>query len=62
MKRNLIKSPKNEIYHIENGIKKMGPPTGVRGDLSGVRGDLDTCDITPENREAGINVSDLIQP
>lgn len=38
MKRRLHKSP--TMYHVVNGDVIAGPPPGVRGDLSGVWGDL----------------------
>ena len=44
--------------HRESHIN--GPPPGVWGDLSDVRGDLSDCDITPDDRKNGINVLDLI--
>ena len=34
--------------------------TGVRGDLTNVRGNLDECGITTGDREAGINIGELI--
>ena len=38
-----------------------GDLTGVSGNLSGVSGDLTDCDITPEDREKGVHINDLIQ-
>ena len=32
----------------------------VSGDMSGVRGDLDGCEISEEERSAGVSVADLI--
>jgi hypothetical protein len=31
------------------------------GDLSGISGDLDLCEITDEDRENSIDIKDLIQ-
>ena len=30
------------------------------GNLSGIRGNIDDCDLTPEDREKGIRIQDLI--
>ena len=38
-----------------------GNLSGVSGDLSGVSGNLSDCDISEEERKAGINVADLIE-
>ena len=37
-----------------------GDLTGVLGELTGVRGYLDDCEITQEDRRAGIHISELI--
>jgi len=66
---------KHELYHYVDGVKVSGAPTvvigdlsgirgdltGIRGDLTGIRGDLDDAEIlTPEDREAGVDISALI--
>ena len=33
---------------------------GLRGDVTGLRGNVDDCEITDEDRKAGIDVADLI--
>jgi len=38
-----------------------GNLSGVYGNLSGVSGNLDECYISDDEREAGINISDLIK-
>jgi hypothetical protein len=37
-----------------------GDVSGIYGDASGVQGNLDTCEITKKEREAGIYIKDLI--
>lgn len=66
MKRALIK-PNCNVWWVDNGVRREGCPPGVRGDLSGVRGDLsgvcgdlDDCDLTDDDRRAGVDVADLI--
>ena len=34
--------------------------SGLRGDCSGLRGDIDECKISDVERKAGLNISDLI--
>ena len=46
------------VYGSLNGVR--GDLTGVRGDLTDVRGDLTDCDISNEDREARIDIKDLI--
>jgi len=38
-----------------------GDLTGIRGNLTGITGDIDDCEITAEERVAGISVEDLIE-
>ena len=38
-----------------------GDVSGLRGDVSGLRGDLDDCELTDEEREAGVDVADLVE-
>ena len=35
---------------------------GLRGDLSGLRGDIDECEISGEDRENGVRIADLVEP
>jgi hypothetical protein len=37
-----------------------GDLSGVYGKLDGVYGDLDDCDLTDDDRRAGVDVADLI--
>ena len=48
------------VYHVAEGKRCEGPPSGVTGDLTGVTGDLDDCEISEAERAAGVDVSDLI--
>jgi hypothetical protein len=33
-----------------------GDVTGLWGDATGLRGDIDDCDITQEDRDAGVHI------
>ena len=33
---------------------------GIRGDLSGITGDIDYCEVSDEERAAGVRVDDLV--
>ena len=59
MLRKLSKSNATTWYY-KDGARVPGHPPGVFGDLTGVRGDLDDCEITQEDRKAGIHISELI--
>ena len=70
-----LKRSRFSIYHYVDGERVDWSPPGVRGDLTDVSGDLtgvsgnltdvsgdlDSCDLTPEMRERGVRVEDLIQ-
>ena len=43
---------------LPNGLK--GDVSDLRGDVSGLTGNIDDCDITSEERKAGIKITDLI--
>ena len=60
MKKELTRI-ESKIYHYQDGKKVDGAPAGVRGDLSGVQGDLDECDIAEKDRAKGIYINDLIK-
>ena len=59
MKRALKRFP--GIFHYRDGGFIEAPPDGVRGDLSGVRGDLDDCNLTSDDRKRGVSISDLLK-
>jgi hypothetical protein len=65
MKKLLQKN--TNLYHIKDGIRIegvheniSGNVNDIRGDVSGISGNLDDCEITDEEREKGININDLI--
>ena len=37
-----------------------GDLTGIRGDLTDLSGNVDLCEITPEDRELGIDINELV--
>ena len=39
-----------------------GQHPGLRGDCSGLSGDLDACGITVEDRAKGVGIASLIAP
>ncbi|MFW6246881.1 MAG: hypothetical protein ACOC22_01755, partial [bacterium] len=38
-----------------------GNCTGLRGNCSDLRGDIDSCEISEEERKKGIDIKDLIE-
>ena len=62
------------VYHYIDGERIAGCPSGLRGDVSGLRGnvsglrgdvsglsgDVDSCCISEEERQNGIDVSTLV--
>ena len=49
------------LYWIDDkGDKHEGRPSGLRGDVSRLRGDVDDCSITDKERQNGIDVRDLV--
>jgi len=63
----------NRALERKNGYWNKGPDIrgdlsgitgnlyGITGNLSGIRGNLDECEITDEERERGIDISELIK-
>ena len=49
------------IFHFVDGKRIEGAPPDVCGNLSGVSGDLDDCEISDDDREKGIDIEDLIK-
>ena len=63
-----LKRITSAIYYYKNSIKIEGAPsdisgdlTGIRGDLTYISGDLSGCEITAEERAAGIKIEELIE-
>lgn len=55
------------LYHYVDGVRVAGPNpamygdcTSLRGNCSGLSGDLDGCEITDAEREAGVRLADLV--
>ena len=59
MLRKLSKSNATTWYY-KDGAMVPGHPPGVRGNLTGVSGDLDDCKITQSDRYRGIDISELL--
>ena len=67
MKKALKKINSSRVSHFVDGNRIAGAPASITGDISGLYGDIgglygniDECDISDEERGAGIDVSDLI--
>lgn len=66
-----IKCP---LFHIVDGEILEGPNnrmrgdcteligdcTGLSGNCTGLRGDIDDCELSKEEREAGVGIADLV--
>ena len=59
MKKALTRINSEKFYFVD-GKKIQGTPERVRGNLSGVRGDIDDCELTDEDRKNGINIENLV--
>ena len=58
MKAMLIKI-KREVWGDLSGVR--GDLSGVHGNLTGVTGNLDACGLTAEDRERGVDITELIR-
>lgn len=55
-------------WHFANGKRAEGAHAGLRGtlsrdlrgDVSGLRGDVDACEMTDADRETGVDVRTLV--
>lgn len=76
MKPMLTKAAPPPLYYYRSGMRIEGPHPGLWGDVhpelrgnvsglwgyvSGLRGDLDACEITDAERENGIDVATLVR-
>ena len=53
---------RGDLTYIRGDLTYItGDLTGIRGNLTGITGDIDDCEITAEERVAGISVEDLIE-
>ena len=60
MKQNLTKID-NNVYYFKDGLRVSGVHDRISGNVSGISGNLDDCEITAEERKEGININDLIK-
>jgi hypothetical protein len=51
---------KAKLYHVNNGRCVPGAHADLRGDVSGLWGDVSDCDLTDAERAAGVDVRLLI--
>ena len=61
MKPMLTKAAQHPLYYYRSGMRIEGPHPGLRGNVTGLWGDLDDCEITDAERENGIAVATLVQ-
>lgn len=66
MKKNLHKASVI-LFHFVDGKKTVGANNNMRGNCSGLRGDcswiignIDSCDLSDEERECTIRIEELI--
>lgn len=53
---------RGDVSGIRGDISDLsGDVTGLKGDVSNLFGNLDDCEITQEQRDAGVYVEDLIE-
>lgn len=55
-----LRREKLEVYYYENDKKIVGVHSKIWGDVSGIRGNVDLCEITESERKRGIAVEKLI--
>ena len=73
--KNMLTMKQDCLYHYVEGTRVEGPNsrmlgdtsglcgncTGVFGECTNITGNLDTCDITEEDRKDGVFITDLVQ-
>ena len=60
MKKALTRSTLKTWYFV-NGEKVNGAPLSLRGDVSGLSGNVDDCALSSADRENDINIADLTE-
>jgi len=68
MKKALKRAYNSGVFHSVDGKRIAGVPesisgnisSGLSGDISGLSGDFDDCEITEEERKNGVKINDLI--
>jgi len=56
-----LKKLELKIYHVVKGEKIDGVHAGIRGDVTGIEGDVDGAGLTDDERRSGVDVSQLIE-
>ena len=54
--KKILKETKKQLYYFEKGVKIIYKD----GDVTGLYGNCDDCQITQEERKNGVNINDLI--
>ena len=60
MKKALTRKEPAPLYYYKNGKRIDGRNPDMTGDCTGLRGDLDDCEIIDQDREKGIDIKDLM--
>jgi len=55
-----LKKTESQIYYFSEGRRIDGPHDLISGDVSGLSGDIDACELTDEERAAGVDVTKLV--
>ena len=60
MKKILVREIE-KLYYTNKNKEILGKHSNLSGDCSGLRGDLDSAELTKEERNIGINIEDLVK-
>ena len=60
MKKMLTKTDAG-LWHYVDGARVEGKNPDMEGNCSDLWGDLDSCEITEEDRSKGLNIAELIE-
>ena len=61
--KKLLKRIESKCYWIdENGNRRDGVHAGISGNVSGIWGNVDKCELTVDERNKGVRIEDLIAP
>lgn len=50
-----------KTWYYANNEKKYGIHDGIRGDVSGISGDLNACGLSQNDRKEGVDIDMLVE-
>ena len=56
-----LKRRENNLYYYKNGVRVEGVHSLIRGNVTGLAGNINDCQLAKAERKKGVNIKDLVE-